>query len=72
MSAPELTRAVPLGAAATHRIVALFERAVEAVAAWRRSRATVDALAELSDKQLADIGLTRGDIAEVAETLARR
>ena len=72
MSVTDTTRSAPLGAVSTFGVVSLFERAVDAFVAWRSARATADALAELSDKQLADIGLHRGDIADVAEPLAQR
>jgi uncharacterized protein YjiS (DUF1127 family) len=72
MSTFETNRSVPLGAITTHRAVALFERAIEGYLAWRRARQTATALSELSDKQLADIGLHRGDIVAVAEELAQR
>jgi uncharacterized protein YjiS (DUF1127 family) len=72
MSTTELTRTAPTGSITVFRVVSFVERVVDAVATWRRSRATEEALADLSDKQLADIGLHRGDIAEVAGTLARR
>lgn len=71
MFAPEVTRAVPLGSITTFRIVALVQRALDAFAAWRSAHATEKALLRLSDQQLADIGLHRGDIAAVAEDLAR-
>jgi uncharacterized protein YjiS (DUF1127 family) len=72
MSVYETNRSVPLGSVTTLRVVSFFERAVDAVASWRKSRATASALSELSDKQLADIGLMRGDISDVADALARR
>lgn len=72
MSTFESNRSVPLGAITTHRAVALVERVVESYFAWRRTRQTATALSELSDKQLADIGLHRGDIIAVAEELAQR
>ena len=72
MSVTDTIRSAPLGAVSTVRIVAFFERAFETFTAWRSARATATALAGLSDKQLADIGLNRGDITEVADTLAHR
>jgi uncharacterized protein YjiS (DUF1127 family) len=72
MSVYETNRSVPLGSVTTLRVVSFFERAVDAVAIWRKARATASALSELSDKQLADIGLMRGDISDVADALARR
>lgn len=72
MSAFNANRAVPLGSVSVFAVVTVFERAYDAFVAWRRARATEKALSELSDKQLADIGLARGDIGEVAESLAHR
>jgi len=72
MSQMQSNRPVPLGAVSTLRVVSLFERAIDGFTAWRSSRATAHALSRLSDQQLADIGLIRGDIAEVADTLASR
>lgn len=72
MSVTQSTRSVPLGAVSTFGVVSLFERAFDAFTAWRSARATAVALAELSDKQLADIGLRRGEIVDVAEKLAQR
>lgn len=39
---------------------------VGAFVAWNDARATRNALAKLSDRELADIGLARGDIETVA------
>ncbi|NGM21111.1 DUF1127 domain-containing protein [Roseomonas stagni] len=41
--------------------------AAEAVRAWPERRRTYENLRSLSDRELADIGLTRGDIARVFE-----
>ena len=71
MSAFQSNRPVPLGAITAFRLVTLAERAWERFAAWRRARATEEALALLSDAELDDIGLHRGDIAAVAARLAR-
>jgi uncharacterized protein YjiS (DUF1127 family) len=72
MSVYEVNRQVPLGSVTTFRVVSLAERAVEAVRTWRNVRATERSLRDLSDAQLADIGLHRGAIADVAEALAHR
>jgi uncharacterized protein YjiS (DUF1127 family) len=72
MSVYEVNRQVPLGSVATFRVVSLVDSAIVAVRAWRAARATEKTLFELSDAQLADIGLHRGAIGEVAEALARR
>ncbi len=72
MSAYEYRNAVPFGAITTFRLTNLAERGYKAFRAWRRSRATMDSLEKLSDRELSDIGLIRGDIALVADKLARR
>ncbi len=72
MSVYETNRQVPLGAVTTLRVVQMLERTIESFRAWRIARATETALAELSDSQLADIGIHRGEIADVALELARR
>ncbi len=40
----------------------LFPNTIGAIAAWNDARATRAALAKLSDRELDDIGLCRGDI----------
>ncbi len=40
--------------------------------AWRRFRDTVRELSRFSDRELADIGIRRGDIEEVARQAAVR
>ena len=72
MSVYEFNRSVPLGAVTIFRVVSLFERAAGAFGAWRNARATQGMLMQLSDQQLADIGLHRGQIPELAQGLARR
>lgn len=68
----QTTRSIPLGAVTTLRVVNIVERVIDAARSWYSARATAVALAELSDSQLSDIGLHRGDIPDVAEALARR
>lgn len=48
-----------------------FTNVLAAVAAWNDARRTRAALDRLSDHELADIGLTRGEIEDVAQRLAR-
>ncbi len=62
----------PLGAITVLRIVTLAERAITEVANWRRRHHTYTVLSSLTDSQLTDIGLDRGQIQSVAEGLARR
>ena len=49
------------------RIGSLFASMTGTVAAWNDARVTRNALAQLSDRELEDIGLIRGDIDMVAE-----
>lgn len=71
MSALESLRPVPLGAMTTHRVVVAVDRLIGGVRRWRRAAATEAALTKLTDRELHDIGLARGQIASVAERLAR-
>ncbi|WP_083100955.1 DUF1127 domain-containing protein [Pseudophaeobacter leonis] len=48
------------------RIGASFLSATAAVMSWNDARATKTTLAALSDRELADIGLCRGDIEAIA------
>ena len=72
MSAQFTTRPAPFGAITTFRLTQAVEHAFGAAVAWRRARATEKALQKLSDKQLADVGLHRGEIVALAEDLAHR
>lgn len=44
----------------------LFARVIGAVLAWNDARMTRNALLSLTNRELADIGLNRGDIERVA------
>lgn len=48
------------------RIAAPISHLIAAVAGWNDSRKTRNSLSRLSDRELDDIGLTRGDIDSVA------
>ena len=61
---------VPLGAVSTLRVVSLFERGIDALVEWRNARVTASVLRNLSDQQLDDIGLHRGEIARVSASLS--
>ena len=65
-------RPLPLGTITTHRVVAVVEQTFNRLAAWRRARLTEAALRDLSDLQLADIGVQRGEIADFADALSQR
>ncbi len=49
------------------RIGSIFAAVTNAVVEWNDARATRDALNGLTDRELDDIGLCRGDIDVVAE-----
>jgi uncharacterized protein YjiS (DUF1127 family) len=57
----------PFGAISIFRAVQGVSSMIVAVSAWNDARVTRKALSKLSDRELDDIGLCRGDI----ETLTR-
>lgn len=67
MAAYDTTRPAPFGAITTYRAINGVSGLLAAVAAWNDARVTRKVLAKLSDRELDDIGLCRGDI----ETLGR-
>lgn len=56
------TSRIAHGASFAARISFLFATTTEAFTAWNDARVTRKALAQLSDRELEDIGLCRGDI----------
>ena len=62
MAAYQTSPAAPFGAITTFRFFQLFSRAHSAVSNWNDARVTRNALGRLSDRELDDIGLCRGDI----------
>lgn len=66
MAAVETTRPAPFGAITTYRAISAVSRAFRAVSVWNDARATRNSLSKLSDRQLDDIGLCRGDIDRIA------
>lgn len=62
MAAIETTRPAPYGAITTYRAINALSNAGLAFRAWNDARVTRKALAKLSDRELDDIGLCRGDI----------
>ncbi|GGA14408.1 DUF1127 domain-containing protein [Neptunicoccus cionae] len=56
------TYVAPFGAIATHTVVARIEAAFSAVVEWNTKRKTTKILSQLSDRELNDIGLIRGDL----------
>lgn len=68
MAAFDTTRTAYGSTSAVSRISAFVSQAVSAVVAWNDARITRKALASLTDRELEDIGLSRGDIDFVTET----
>lgn len=62
MAAFETTRPAPFGAISIFRAVQFFSDAAIAFSNWNDARVTRNALAKLTDRELDDIGLCRGDI----------
>jgi len=56
------TRPAPFGAIATFNFINMFEGVVKTVSDWNAKRQTQNILASLSDRELADIGLSRADV----------
>ena len=62
MAAYETTRTAPFGAITTYRFIQCVGSLFGAVVEWNDARVTRAALEKLSDRELDDIGLCRGDI----------
>ncbi len=62
MAAFETTRPAPFGAISIFRTVQFISNALIAFSNWNDARVTRNTLAKLSDRELDDIGLCRGDI----------
>lgn len=60
----EIARRLTVGFRAIGRVLGVIG---SAIVAWPRKRATYEQLRQLSDRELADIGMVRGDIARVFE-----
>jgi len=68
MAAFDTTRTAYGSSSAVSRISTFASRAVSAVVAWNDTRVTRKALASLTDRELEDIGLSRGDIDFIADS----
>lgn len=66
MAAIDTTRPAYLATGFIGRAATLVSRAIAAIAGWNDIRVTRNALSRLSDRELEDIGLVRGDIDTVA------
>ena len=62
MAAYETSRTTPFGAITVYRMVQSVTRTAEALKAWNSARITRKSLNRLSNRELDDIGLCRGDI----------
>jgi uncharacterized protein YjiS (DUF1127 family) len=62
MAAFETTRSAPFGATSTYHFIQFVSNALGMVKDWNDARVTRKALSTLSDRELDDIGLCRGDI----------
>jgi uncharacterized protein YjiS (DUF1127 family) len=65
MSAFETTRSAPFGATTTYQFVQFVSNVLASVKNWNDARVTRKALSSLSDRELDDIGLCRGDIERI-------
>lgn len=66
MAAFDTTRTAYGASSAVYSIVTFFSGLAAAVVAWNDARVTRNALSALTDRELEDIGLIRGDIDVVA------
>lgn len=62
MAAYETSRAAPFGAISTYRAIQFVSNVFAELSAWNDARVTRKVLGNLSDRELEDIGLCRGDI----------
>lgn len=62
MAAFETSRPAPFGAISIFRAVQGVGSVFDMIAGWNDARITRKALSKLSDRELDDIGLCRGDI----------
>lgn len=66
MAAFDTTRPVYGAASVAGQIKGFFSKMVAQFVAWNDARVTRNALSALTDRELEDIGLVRGDIDDVA------
>jgi uncharacterized protein YjiS (DUF1127 family) len=66
MAAFETSRPAPFGATTTYHVIQFVSNALTSVKVWNDARVTRKVLSSLSDRELDDIGLCRGDIDHIA------
>ena len=62
MAAYVTSAPAPLGAISVYRVVQSVDHSIHVLSTWNTRRATRNALHKLSNRELDDIGLCRGDI----------
>ena len=62
MAAFETSATAPMGAVSTQGILKFVATRADALRGWNDRRVTRKALSSLSDRELDDIGLCRGDV----------
>jgi len=62
MATFQTTRPQPLGAITLYRATNVIENVVAKIDTWNKARKTKAELSKLTERELSDIGLTRGDI----------
>ena len=62
MATYETSKTAPLGAITVFRMVQFISASANGFQAWNSGRVTRKALSKLSNRELDDIGLCRGDI----------
>ena len=63
---PHITSNSSILAVAAYKVVMFFEGRIAATAKWKERRDTFNTLHKLSDRELNDIGISRGDIRSIA------
>lgn len=71
MAAIDYTRTSAASTNSIANVGAFLRSAVATVATWNDARVTRNSLATLTDRELEDIGLSRGDIDSVALSTSR-
>ncbi|MEM6488091.1 MAG: DUF1127 domain-containing protein [Pseudomonadota bacterium] len=67
MAMIDRTRPAPFGAITVFQIVSAFASLYDGFRSRMAARRTARVLSALSDRQLEDVGLTRGDVERMAE-----
>jgi uncharacterized protein YjiS (DUF1127 family) len=65
------SRPAPFGAITAHRVISGVETTVRAVSEWNTARKTHNELSKLTTRELADIGLSYGDLDNIKRVMYR-